>query len=74
MGSEASRALASQYMESVPTAQKQYDWEHKPIINGGESGPSFCKVKKDKEMKVHVNSGELRLYKTVCESTKRLTH
>ena len=56
---EASRVSASQYSASVLTAQKQYDWEHRPFINGGESGPVFYKGRRYREVKVHVNSGEL---------------
>ena len=70
---EALRVLASQYSTSVLTMQKQYDWEHRLIINGGESGPVFYKGGKHGEMKVHVNSGEFNVYKSTCESV-RLTH
>ena len=70
---EASRVLASQYSISVPTVQKQYDWGHGPIINGGESSPVFYKGRRHGETKVHVNSGEFNVYKAICESVKRLT-
>ena len=42
IGSEASRALVYKYREPVPMMQKQYDWEHGTIINGGESIPVVC--------------------------------
>ena len=36
---EASGASAQEYSAAVLSMQKQYDWEHRPIINGGKSGP-----------------------------------
>ena len=66
--------MASQYSASVLTMQKQYDWEHGPIINGRESGPVLYKGGKHRETKVHVNSGEFNMYKSICESAKSLTH
>ena len=36
---KASGILAYKYSAAVLCTQKQYDWEHRPIINGGESGP-----------------------------------
>ena len=56
------KVSASQYSASVLTVQKQYDWEHRPIINGGESGPIFYKGRWHS------------MYKSICESGKRLMH
>ena len=69
---EASRVSASQYSASVLTVQKQHDWEHRPIINGRESGPVFCKGRRNREMKVHVNLGEFNMYKSTCEKCKKV--
>ena len=36
---KASGALAYKYSVAILCVQKQYDWEHGPTINSGESSP-----------------------------------
>ena len=47
---KASGTSAYEYSAAVLCTQKQYDWEHGPIINGGESGPFVHPIWKRKDL------------------------